>query len=59
MSYVDARNWLLQWQGDLEVKSLLASMLGTSALWDSSQDNEAGLLRKRVLTLVSQLLFVL
>lgn len=46
-SYVDARHWILQWPGDLDVKSLLTSMLGTSALWDSSRDNEAGLLKKR------------
>lgn len=46
-SYVDARNWILQWQGDLDVKNLLTSMLGTSALWDNSRDNEAGLVKKR------------
>ena|SRR5690554_1620447 len=46
-SYVDARNWILQWQGDLDVKNLLTSMLGTSVLWDSSRDNEAGLIKKR------------
>lgn len=47
MSYVDARKWILHWQGDLDVKDLLTSMLGTSALWDSSGDNEAGLMKKR------------
>ncbi|KAG0354552.1 hypothetical protein BGZ54_001593 [Gamsiella multidivaricata] len=46
-SYVDARNWILQWQGDLDVRSLLTSMLGTSALWDGSRDNEAGLIKKK------------
>lgn len=46
-SYVDARHWILQWHGDLDVKSLLTCMLGTSALWDSSRDNEAGLIKKR------------
>ncbi|KAG0196690.1 hypothetical protein BGX33_001354, partial [Mortierella sp. NVP41] len=49
-SYVDARHWILQWHGDLDVKSLLTSMLGTSALWDSSRDNEAGLIKKRDMT---------
>ncbi|KAG0197859.1 hypothetical protein BGX33_000283 [Mortierella sp. NVP41] len=47
MSYVDARYWILQWHDDLDVKSLMNSMLGTSALWDSSRDNEAGLIKKR------------
>ncbi|KAF9574842.1 hypothetical protein EC968_005320 [Mortierella alpina] len=47
MSYIEARDWIMRWQGDLDVKSLLTSMLATSALWDNSHDNEAGLIRKK------------
>ncbi|KAG0197144.1 hypothetical protein BGX28_009353 [Mortierella sp. GBA30] len=46
--YTSARKWIMEWQGgDLDVKTLMTNMLSTSALWDVSRDNEAGLIKKK------------